>query len=158
MNQWISIRSVVNSTNTALKENEIYIPSSVSQIDLIKKINSSGKFQHDLKKDIIVFKSLKKFGNRGVLRLLLPRADVHVQIENRVLRYNVVNDFWAKWMLVVATAGMVVELLMDREKFPREYPVEFICALFVYFWAMTFYEKSKTKRIFEETVKSALNA
>ncbi len=140
-----------------MKANEIYIPSKINQVSLINKITASGKFQHDLKKDQLIFKSVKKFGNRGVFRLLIPRADVKASFADQLLKYNVVNDFWARWMLVVSFAGICVELLMDRQKFPRDYPVEFIAALFVYFVAMTYFEKSKTKRVFEEVVKDCIS-
>lgn len=140
-----------------MKEHEIYIPSKVNQISLINKISLSGKFQHVLKNDTLIFKSVQKFGNRGVFRLLIPRAEVKATLENQMLKYKVVNDFWAKWMLVVSLGGIYVELLMDRQKFPRDYPPEFIAALFVYFVAMTYYVKARTKRLFEEVVKESIS-
>lgn len=68
--------------------------------------------------------------SRGLTRLLLPRVvcDVVVRPDGQLSR-RVRPDGLAIGMLVLCIGGLLVELLLDRARYPREYPPEFIYAL-----------------------------
>ena len=69
--------------------------------------------------------------SRGLFRLLIPRAVVHVQLEPR--KVAVRPDGLAWFMLVTCIGGVVVELTMDRVHYPREYPPAFIFGLAAFY-------------------------
>ena len=71
---------------------------------------------------------------RGVFRLLIPRT--HAIVTDSVEkspRYSVRPDTIAIFMVLMLLGGVAVELFMDRVKYPRDYPPEFIYGLAVFY-------------------------
>jgi hypothetical protein len=64
----------------------------------------------------------RRIGGRGPLRLLWPAAEGRVQWRRDRPRVSVRPDAWAWLVWIVLAGASVVELLMDRAEFPRDYP------------------------------------
>lgn len=67
---------------------------------------------------------------RGLFRLLIPRVvcDLAARPDGTLSR-RVRPDGLALGVLLVCAAGVAIELLLDRARYPREYPPEFIYGL-----------------------------
>ena len=95
---------------------------------------------------------------RGVFRLLIPRTRVIVtdRVE-KMPRTSVQPDRIAIFMVVMLLGGIAVELLMDRAKYPRDYPPEFIYGLAVVYIVALIVEMMHTRkqlRVLLDQVKS----
>ncbi|MFT3706420.1 MAG: hypothetical protein QM817_02010 [Archangium sp.] len=91
---------------------------------------------------------VRLFGNRGLLRLLFPK--VTVTLENGVMKAR--PDFWAWFMVVMLTGGVIVEVTTDRVRYPREYPPEFIFILAAAFIAALIWETRRVKQLVEQAL------
>ncbi|MBI3134719.1 MAG: hypothetical protein HYZ14_08615 [Bacteroidetes bacterium] len=99
---------------------------------------------------VLVVSRVRRLPRHGLLRILIPRVQVKISTSPKSLSYKISPDKLAWFCLVVFALGIVVELAMDRQKFPRDYPPEFSYALFVYYTSMCIFEIKKTRRLFEE--------
>ena len=71
---------------------------------------------------------------RGVFRLLIPRVRAIVADGTKKgLTISVQPDRIAIFMVFMLLGGVATELLMDRVKYPRDYPPEFIYGLAVFY-------------------------
>jgi hypothetical protein len=68
-----------------------------------------------------------------VLRLLIPHVVVRVGHAGGKRTVSAWPDALAWFMLVLCSGGVLVELTMDRARFPREYPPAFIYGLAVFY-------------------------
>lgn len=68
----------------------------------------------------------RRVPDRGLLRMLIPRVVVALR---SVDRWSTRPDGLAIGALVVIAGGIAVELTMDRARYPRDYPPEFVFGL-----------------------------
>lgn len=105
---------------------------SWNEFEAIKQsITTSPRF--DIKVDnqrLIVTRRRTLLPRRGVFRLLIPRVRAIVT-DNPKTSLSVQPDSIAIFMILILLAGIATELLMDRVKYPRTYPPEFIYGLAV---------------------------
>ncbi|MBK7863461.1 MAG: hypothetical protein IPJ65_33640 [Archangiaceae bacterium] len=86
----------------------------------------SAEFDVFARKDRLRAHRRRSVPTRGVLRLLIPRVVVTV---SKLGTVRVRPDALAWFMGLMVLGAVVVELSMDRVKYPREYPVAFPFAL-----------------------------
>jgi hypothetical protein len=98
------------------------------------------------KADRLVLTRRRNLGNRGVLRLLFPKCTARVTFQQLSVRYAVRLDGLGFFMLFIMIGGVLVELLMDRTRYPREYPPAFPYALAALYVTAIVVEVMKTKR------------
>lgn len=67
--------------------------------------------------------------SRGLFRLLIPRVVARVDTSSPIPHLSVFPDALAWFMLVMCAGGVIVEVTMDRVRYPREYPPAFIFGL-----------------------------
>lgn len=72
---------------------------------------------------------VRRLPGRGVLRLLIPRVVARARPTAAGLRWRLRPDALAWFMGVIVVGGLIVEVTMDRAKYPRDYPPAFIFAL-----------------------------
>lgn len=105
---------------------------SWNEFEAIKQsITTSPRF--DIKVDnqrLIVTRRRTLLPRRGVFRLLIPRVRAIVT-DNPKTSLSVQPDSIAIFMVLMLLAGIATELLMDRVKYSRTYPPEFIYGLAV---------------------------
>ncbi len=85
--------------------------------------------------------------NRGLFRLLIPRVVATVKVQDNVVTAGVRPDGLAIGVIVVCLGGVLVELTMDRAKYPREYPPEFVYGLTLFYLVLLVLELVKSKRV-----------
>lgn len=90
--------------------------------------------------------------SRGIFRLLIPRVIAKVSFSAKDVRYRIRPDGMALFMVLMLAAGVVVEVTMDRSRYPREYPEWFVFVLFGVYVALLIYDWIRTK----QTVERAL--
>lgn len=123
--------------------------------ELIKqRILRDGNFDLTEKKGEILLNRHRKIPARGLLRLLIPRVQLTARFHPGEVRYKIRPDLLAGFLLTVFVATVIIELMLDREKFPRNYPPEFVYAIFVYFSSLLVFEYKKVKRLFEDILKN----
>lgn len=67
---------------------------------------------------------------RGIFRLLIPRVRAIVtDSPQKGLAISVQPDSIAIFMVLLLLVGIATEFMMDRVKYPRDYPPEFIYGL-----------------------------
>ena len=71
--------------------------------------------------------------SRGVLRLLIPRVVARVDMSSPIPHVSVLPDTLAWFMVVMFAGGVIVEVTMDRVRYPREYPPAFIFGLAAFY-------------------------
>ena len=89
-------------------------------------LGGSGQFDVDVSGGVVRARRRRRAPDRGLLRLLLPRVVVRLRT---VDRWSVRPDGLAIGTVVVLLGGLVVEATMDRARYPREYPPEFVYGL-----------------------------
>lgn len=76
---------------------------------------------------LIVTRRRRLLPRRGVFRLLIPHVRAIVTgSRERGFAISVQPDSIAIFMVIMLLGGVAVEFLMDRVKYPRTYPAEFI--------------------------------
>jgi hypothetical protein len=83
---------------------------------------------------------------RGIFRLLIPHARAVVTAGEGGLRASVRPDPLALFMVLMLVGGIASELFMNRVKYPRTYPPEFIYGLATLYIGALAVEMIRTKR------------
>lgn len=94
-------------------------------------------------------------GNRGLLRLLVPKCLVLLTFHERSVRAVVRLDGLGLFLLVMMVGGVLAELLADRAKYPREYPPAFPCVLAAIYVIGIAVERARTKQILDRVLGGA---
>jgi hypothetical protein len=107
-------------------------------------------FEVDVVGMVLVARRRRTLPSRGIFRLLVPR--VVARIDGASVRVQ--PDVLAWFMLVVCAGGMLVEVTMDRVKYPREYPPWFVFALSAFYVANLALERRRTSAAAAEALRA----
>ena len=83
--------------------------------------------------------------SRGLFRLLIPRVVARVDTSSPIPHVSVLPDALAWFMVVMFAGGVVVEVTMDRVRYPREYPPAFIFGLAAFYAGALVLELVRTR-------------
>lgn len=127
-------------------------PDTISNVEL--GLTKTVVFESERKKGYFDLRRKRILPNRGIFRLLIPRVKIKAKIENNLLTYRIKPDGLAWVFLVLCAGGIFTEFTMDRVKYPRDYPAEFIYGMLVYFLSMLIFEMQKSKRVFKHLIEA----
>lgn len=94
---------------------------------------------------ILEIKRRRSVPSRGLFRLLIPRVVARVDTSSPIPHLSVLPDALAWFMLVMCAGGVIVELTMDRVRYPREYPPAFIFGLAAFYVGALVFELMQTR-------------
>jgi hypothetical protein len=114
--------------------------------DIRARLVLSPAFEVEVDRDVLVLSRKRMVPNRGIFRLLVPRVRATVSLAEGRARYVIRPDGLALFMMLVLIGGVVVELTMSREKYPREYPPAFVYGLAAGYFALIGLEVAMTDR------------
>lgn len=78
---------------------------------------------------VVLARRRRTWAHTGVLRLLVPRAVLRIDTRTTPVRVAARPDALAWFMVLICTGGVVVELAMERSRYPRDYPPAFVYGL-----------------------------
>lgn len=84
--------------------------------------------------------------NRGLFRLLIPRVVCNIRVQGNAVSPSVRPDGLAIGIVIVCLGGLLTEFTMDRAKYPREYPPEFIYGLTAFYLVLLVLELVKSRQ------------
>lgn len=99
---------------------------------------------------VLIARRRRSLPSRGIFRLLIPRVVARIEGASVSVR----PDALAWFMVVVCAGGVVVELTMDRVKYPREYPPWFVFALSAFYVANLVLEWRRTGAAAAEALRA----
>ena len=130
-------------------------PDTISNLTI--RLTKTIVFETEKKKEQLILRRKRILPSRGIFRLLIPRVKITAKLETNALTYRIKPDGWAWVFLVMCAGGIFTEFTMDRVKYPRDYPPEFIYGILVYFLSMLIFELQKSKRVFQHLVQQKEN-
>lgn len=84
---------------------------------------------------------------RGLFRLIIPHVTARVRRTSSALVTRVRPDAVGVFMVIVLLGGVVVELTMNRARYPRSYPPAFVYGLTAFYVALFVIEALRTHRL-----------
>ncbi len=92
---------------------------------LAQKLTRSGAFYVVRDGDPLVARRVRKLPLRGLFRILFPSSIIRIHRPATDAKVSILPDAAGWLVLAIAAGGVVVELVMPRNKFPRDYPAIF---------------------------------
>ena len=93
----------------------------------------------------IVVRRKRRVPRRGIFRLLIPQVTARLRRTPSAFSISIRPDAVGVFMLIMLIGGVVVELTMDRARYPRDYPAAFVYGLTALYVALFVLELRRTR-------------
>lgn len=95
----------------------------------------------------IVVRRKRIVPSRGIFRLLIPHVTARVRRTPSGLLTSIRPDAVGVFMFIMLIGGVLVELTMDRARYPRSYPAAFVYGLTALYVVLFVLELVRTRTV-----------
>lgn len=105
------------------------------------------RLEAELAGERIIVRRRRNVPRRGIFRMLIPQVTAKVRRTPDGFRLALRPDGLGVFMVIVMIGGVIVELTMDRRRYPREYPPAFVYGLAAFYLVLFVLEVARTRSV-----------
>ena len=126
------------------------LPAGKSEAQVREELKSNPLFFVQAGDELMLRRG-RSLPSRGITRLLIPRV-VSKMSNDGQLTFSFGLDSLASLMLVLLIGAAIIDLVLSRQVYPREYPPAFIPALMLIYLAAIVYDFFMTSQTIQQTI------